>query len=189
MTAYVPPLDDIRFALRHMAGLEQVARLPGCEAATPDLVDQVLEEAARFAANELALLNAAGDREGARLENASPTCVMSFGDDAGAIGYLVGEEQGGMGAMFTWIPSFSSSETQRTSLRGPGEPSGSRRNLGIRNSEMPAVPGAASGVRASTIVNGVRGVIVVAEGDEDLGAANAVMVALAHRPGPERADI
>ena len=64
MTPYVPPLDDIRFALNHMAGLEQIARLPGCEAATPDLVDQVLEEAGRFAANELAPLNAAGDREG-----------------------------------------------------------------------------------------------------------------------------
>ena len=50
-----------------------------------------------------------------------------------------------------WIPSFSSRETQRTSLRGPGEPSGLSRNLGIRNSEMPRVPGGASGVRASTM--------------------------------------
>jgi 3-(methylthio)propanoyl-CoA dehydrogenase len=69
MTPYVPPLDDIRFALTHMAGLEHVATLPGCEAATPDLVDQVLEEAGKFAANELAPLNAAGDRERARVEN------------------------------------------------------------------------------------------------------------------------
>jgi 3-(methylthio)propanoyl-CoA dehydrogenase len=35
--------------------------------------------------------------------HASPTCVMSFGDDEGAIGYLVGEEQGGMRAMFTMM--------------------------------------------------------------------------------------
>ena len=69
MTAYVPPLDDIRFALKHLADLDSIARLPGCEAATPDLVDQVLEEAGKFAANELAPLNAAGDRERARLEN------------------------------------------------------------------------------------------------------------------------
>jgi 3-(methylthio)propanoyl-CoA dehydrogenase len=69
MTAYVPPLDEIRFALAHMAGLEQIARLPGCEAATPDLIDQVLEAAGKFAANELAPLNATGDRERARLEN------------------------------------------------------------------------------------------------------------------------
>jgi alkylation response protein AidB-like acyl-CoA dehydrogenase len=69
MTPYAPPLDDIRFALTHMAGLEQIARLPGCEPATPDLIDQVLEAAGRFAAHELAPLNAIGDRERARLEN------------------------------------------------------------------------------------------------------------------------
>jgi alkylation response protein AidB-like acyl-CoA dehydrogenase len=69
MTPYVPPLDDIRFALQHMAGLEHISRLPGCAAAAPDLVDQVLEEAGKFAAHELAPLNAAGDRERARLDN------------------------------------------------------------------------------------------------------------------------
>jgi signal transduction histidine kinase len=33
--------------------------------------------------------------------HSSPTCVMSYGDDGGAIGYLVGEENRGMRAMFT----------------------------------------------------------------------------------------
>jgi 3-(methylsulfanyl)propanoyl-CoA dehydrogenase len=35
--------------------------------------------------------------------HAAPTCVMSFGDQEGAIGWLVGEEQGGMQAMFTMM--------------------------------------------------------------------------------------
>ncbi len=35
--------------------------------------------------------------------HASPTCVMSFGDNEGAVGYLIGEEQGGMKAMFTMM--------------------------------------------------------------------------------------
>ena len=35
--------------------------------------------------------------------HASPTCVMSYGDDDGAIGYLVGEENQGMRAMFTMM--------------------------------------------------------------------------------------
>jgi alkylation response protein AidB-like acyl-CoA dehydrogenase len=35
--------------------------------------------------------------------HASPTCVMSFGDNEGAVGYLVGAEQGGMEAMFTMM--------------------------------------------------------------------------------------
>jgi len=35
--------------------------------------------------------------------HASPTCVMSFGDNAGAVGYLVGQENEGIKAMFTMM--------------------------------------------------------------------------------------
>jgi alkylation response protein AidB-like acyl-CoA dehydrogenase len=35
--------------------------------------------------------------------HASPTCVMSYGDHDGAIGWLVGPEMGGMAAMFTMM--------------------------------------------------------------------------------------
>jgi alkylation response protein AidB-like acyl-CoA dehydrogenase len=34
---------------------------------------------------------------------ASPTCVMSYGEEGGAVGYLVGEEQQGMRYMFTMM--------------------------------------------------------------------------------------
>ncbi len=37
--------------------------------------------------------------------HASPTCVLSYGDDGGAVGYLVGEEGQGMRAMFTMMNS------------------------------------------------------------------------------------
>ncbi len=33
----------------------------------------------------------------------SPTCVMAYGDDGGAVGYLVGEENNGMACMFTMM--------------------------------------------------------------------------------------
>ena len=69
MTVYTPPLADIRFTLRHVAGLDAVAALPGLEHATPDLVDAVLEEAGRLAADVLAPTNREGDRHGAVLEN------------------------------------------------------------------------------------------------------------------------
>ena len=36
---YTAPLADMRFALREMAGLQQVAALPGYEHATDDTVD------------------------------------------------------------------------------------------------------------------------------------------------------
>ncbi len=35
--------------------------------------------------------------------HASPTCVMAYGDGDGAVGYLVGEENAGMAAMFTMM--------------------------------------------------------------------------------------
>ena len=35
--------------------------------------------------------------------HSSPTCVMSFGDKDGAVGYLVGEENKGLAAMFTMM--------------------------------------------------------------------------------------
>jgi alkylation response protein AidB-like acyl-CoA dehydrogenase len=37
--------------------------------------------------------------------HASPTCVMSFGDDGGAVGYLIGEEGRGLSYMFTMMNS------------------------------------------------------------------------------------
>jgi alkylation response protein AidB-like acyl-CoA dehydrogenase len=65
---YAAPLGEIRFALE-LAGLDSVAALPGPTEASGDLVDAVLEEAGKLAAEVLAPLNQPGDREGARLEN------------------------------------------------------------------------------------------------------------------------
>ncbi|HXQ65506.1 MAG TPA: acyl-CoA dehydrogenase [Alphaproteobacteria bacterium] len=65
---YSPPLKEMRFAL-DLAGLADVAGLPGTGELTPDLVDAVLEEAGKLAAEVLAPLNQPGDKEGSRLEN------------------------------------------------------------------------------------------------------------------------
>jgi acyl-CoA dehydrogenase len=56
----------MQFVLTELAGLEQVASLPGFEDATPDTVAAILEEANKFAVDVLDPLNARGDREGAR---------------------------------------------------------------------------------------------------------------------------
>ena len=66
MTHYTAPLRDIRFALHELAGLADIAALPGYEDATPDVVDSVLEEAGKFSSAVLGPLNVVGDREGAR---------------------------------------------------------------------------------------------------------------------------
>ncbi|MGQ0545481.1 MAG: acyl-CoA dehydrogenase [Betaproteobacteria bacterium] len=64
MSAYTAPLKDIRFVMRELAGLEQVAKLPGYEEATPDTVDAILEEASKFASEVLDPINYTGDQQG-----------------------------------------------------------------------------------------------------------------------------
>jgi alkylation response protein AidB-like acyl-CoA dehydrogenase len=67
MSAYTAPLKDMRFVLNELAGLAEVAKLPGYGEATPDTVDAILDEAARFAAEVLDPLNRVGDQEGSKL--------------------------------------------------------------------------------------------------------------------------
>jgi alkylation response protein AidB-like acyl-CoA dehydrogenase len=69
VTEYAAPLADMRFALAEIAGLAEIATLPGLEQASADVVDAVLEEAGKFAAAELAPLNRVGDTRPPRLEN------------------------------------------------------------------------------------------------------------------------
>lgn len=66
---YTAPVADMRFTLRALVGLEDLARLPGCENAAPDVVDAVLDEAAKFAGAVLAPLNVVGDTQRSVLEN------------------------------------------------------------------------------------------------------------------------
>ena len=66
MSTYRAPLPEMQFVLTELAALDQVASLPGCEEATPDVVAAILDEAAKFATNVLDPLNVTGDREGSR---------------------------------------------------------------------------------------------------------------------------
>ncbi|HIP80319.1 MAG TPA: acyl-CoA dehydrogenase [Kiloniellaceae bacterium] len=66
---YAAPLAEMRFALNAVADLPEIAKLPGYEEATPDLVDAILDEAGKLAGEVLAPLNHPGDREGSVYEN------------------------------------------------------------------------------------------------------------------------
>ena len=66
--SYAAPLKDMRFVLNELAGLGEVAKLPGYEDATPETVDAILEEASKFASEVLDPLNYSGDQEGSQLE-------------------------------------------------------------------------------------------------------------------------
>ena len=55
---YAAPVDEMRAVLDGIAELPAIARLPGYEEATPDLVSAILEEAAKLAGEVIAPLRA-----------------------------------------------------------------------------------------------------------------------------------
>src|SRR6185312_9670531 len=81
MSTYHAPLPEMTFVMNELAGLSQVASLPGFEDATPDTVAAILAEAAKFATDVLDPLNQSGDREGAvRLPDGSVRTPKGFKD-------------------------------------------------------------------------------------------------------------
>ncbi len=66
---YTAPLADMRFVMNELADFHAVRSLPGHEDVTPDLVDAILDEAAKFGSEVLAPINAVGDRQGCVFEN------------------------------------------------------------------------------------------------------------------------
>ncbi|MEP7180649.1 MAG: acyl-CoA dehydrogenase [Betaproteobacteria bacterium] len=69
MSTYQAPLAEMQFVMTELAGLAQVATLPGFEEATPDVASAILEEAAKFATNVLDPINRTGDQEGAKRQD------------------------------------------------------------------------------------------------------------------------
>jgi hypothetical protein len=62
--SYQPPVRDHAFLLRDVLEIEKYANLPAFADASMDLVDQILEGAAKFTAEVLAPLNTVGDKHG-----------------------------------------------------------------------------------------------------------------------------
>src|SRR3989440_1049772 len=78
MSAYQAPLKDMKFALNELAGLHEVAKLPGFGDATPDTVEAILEEASKFASGVLDPINYSGDQEGSKWSDGTVTTPKGF---------------------------------------------------------------------------------------------------------------
>jgi len=69
MPIYRAPVDDFRFVLNELLELDKQRDLPGYADVTPDLVDDILTNAAKFCEEVLQPINQSGDEEGAHFEN------------------------------------------------------------------------------------------------------------------------
>lgn len=103
---YTPPIAEQRFVLDTIADIDGLSRLPAFAAATPDLVEAILAESAKLAANVFAPLNRSADMEGATLENGIVTLPAGIRAayrhyaDGGWISLGADPDHGGQGLPF-----------------------------------------------------------------------------------------
>jgi alkylation response protein AidB-like acyl-CoA dehydrogenase len=107
------PVAEIAFTLKHVAGMAEGLSRGEYGELSEDLVDAILEEAGKFAGEEIAPLNAAGDTHGAPLEDGKVTMPPGWKDiyrrwcEAGWNGLTGPEEFGGQN-----LPTLLSVATQ-----------------------------------------------------------------------------
>jgi acyl-CoA dehydrogenase len=104
MPTYKAPVDDALFLLNDVFHLDRYGNLPGFADASPDLVEAVLREAAKFSEEVLTPLNRVGDKEGCtRHDDGSVTTPTGFKEayaqltEGGWVGISVPAEFGGQG--------------------------------------------------------------------------------------------
>ena len=104
--SYAAPTAEQRFVLDTIADLPGLAALPAYAGATPDMVDAILSESGKLAANVFAPLNSIGDKAHARLSGGVVTLPQGFADayklyvEGGWAGLGVAEAHGGQGLPF-----------------------------------------------------------------------------------------
>ncbi len=107
MTKYIAPIDEVSFVLKHLCHIDELQKLPGFEDATPDIVSAILEEAGKFAQEELSGLNWSGDQNGVKIDKngvqASPGFKQAYNKfvESGWISLAQPQDYGGQGLPFT----------------------------------------------------------------------------------------
>jgi alkylation response protein AidB-like acyl-CoA dehydrogenase len=107
MTDYNAPVKDMRFVFDELCDIEGLNGLPSFAEVTPDLVDHILNESARFTGEVVAPLNQSGDEETSVLEGTEVRSPKGFKEayaqfvEGGWNGTPFEAEHGGMGLPWT----------------------------------------------------------------------------------------
>ena len=80
MTDYIAPLKDMLFNIHQLSGLERVLQLARFADFDTDVVDQVVEEAGKFAADILSPLNIPGDKSLPKVVDKGVIAVPGFAE-------------------------------------------------------------------------------------------------------------
>ncbi|WP_286235502.1 acyl-CoA dehydrogenase C-terminal domain-containing protein [Thalassotalea sediminis] len=79
MLTYKAPIADIKFLFEDVLSFyPHYKNFPEFEEATPDLVDAIFHECAKFCENELLPINQSGDKEGCTFDNGNVTTPKGF---------------------------------------------------------------------------------------------------------------
>jgi len=84
--SYIAPLKDMAFVMNELAGLAAISALPGCEDATPETAEAVLEENAKFCVEVVAPLNWEGDLHPSSWKDGVVTTTKGFKEAFKAFG-------------------------------------------------------------------------------------------------------
>jgi acyl-CoA dehydrogenase len=108
MPSYKAPVEDVKFLLNDVLGWDRYDNLPGFADASSDVVETILEEAAKLCEQVLQPLNATGDREGClRQPDGSVKTPKGFKQaydtfaEGGWIGLAADPAYGGQGLPYT----------------------------------------------------------------------------------------
>ena len=113
MPEYKAPQRDMMFVLNEVINVSELAQLSAFEDATPDIVQGVIDEAAKIIENTIAPLNETGDREGCQFDNGSVSAPVGFKEayklyaESGWTGLDKSTDFGGQGLPYTLATAVS----------------------------------------------------------------------------------
>ena len=143
MPTYKAPVGDVMFLLSDVFHIDRYNNLPGFADATPDLVEAVLDEAAKFCEDVLTPLNRVGDKEGCKRH-------------AGRLGHHADRVQGRLQAADggRLDRRFGAGRIRRPGPAARALASRSASSWSRRTWPSPCIPGLTQGAAAALIVHG-----------------------------------